>query len=191
MLQLSSLRRLIYSAALALFLATLMPVVVAAKMPYFTIDIAPGEQRPGEPVVITVRTWEDSAHTIPARFSGPDVSGLLVIRSTSQPSADIPVSLHMREPGWFDATVSLPAGDWMVVAFPDRSGWASPALSAGYPDSIALAVREPAVSEMALLISAALTLAVLAVAILVRRGMRMPPAQHSGRPVDEAAPAGR
>jgi hypothetical protein len=167
LIQLSSKGRLIYAMALGMILAALLPVTAVAKMPYFTVDITPAEPRPGESIVITMRTWEDSAHTIPAAFD-VEFSDLLVIRSASHGSPDVPVSLNMRQPGWFESTVSLPAGDWAVVAFPNRSGWATPEVPVGYPDSIAVTVREPSADGLPLLISAAVTLAVLAVIIGLR-----------------------
>ena len=40
--------------------------------------------------------------------------------------------------------MTLPAGDWTLVAFPNRAGWVSPVVPAAYPDTIPLSVGDPA-----------------------------------------------
>jgi hypothetical protein len=139
-------------AAIALALLGLLPPAGAAlaKMPYFTVETSPSEPRANEPIVVTVRTWADVTHSLPD--TSADVStglaasldSLLVVRRPG--SADIPIHLVWVDTNRFAATITLPAGDWTLVAFPDRSGWSKPAVPTGYPDVIPLAVREPSIS---------------------------------------------
>lgn len=135
-------RRAVTAIALALSLSLLTAAHATAKMPYFNVEIAPTEPVAGQPVVITVRTWADVAHTVPAPFEARDLHGLLVIRPRNGASSSIGVPLHAREPGEFQGTVVVPtAGEWTLMAFPDRSGWSSPEIMPGYPDTIAFSVR--------------------------------------------------
>lgn len=134
-------RRAVTAIALAMSLSLLTAANAAAKMPYFSVEIAPPEPVAGQPVVITVRTWADVAHTVHVPFGAPDLHGLLVIRPTNGTSSSIGVPLHARGSGEFQGTVVVPtAGDWTLVAFPDRSS-RSWEIMPGYPDTIAFSVR--------------------------------------------------
>lgn len=142
-------RRTVKRLVLAITLAVAVPLVtavsVSAKIPYFTVDVEPAVPISGEPFLVVVRTWQDSGHSIPAGFDAPEVlSGVLVARRQSRDSPDITIPLIRREPDRFEARVTLPAGDWILVAFPDRSGWPSQVVPVGYPDTISLSVRQPA-----------------------------------------------
>ena len=82
-------------------------------------------------------------HTNAAPFDWePTMDDLLAIRADNG-AAEVSVLLELREPGRFEATVTLEAGDWTIVAFPDRTGWATAEVPSGYPDSIPIAVRSP------------------------------------------------
>lgn len=173
-------RHAMTAIALAISLSLLTAAHATAKMPYFSVEIAPPEPVAGQPVVITVRTWADVAHTVPDPFEAPDLHGLLVIRPTNGSSSSIGVPLHAREPGEFQATVVVPtAGEWMLVAFPDRSGWSSPEIVPGYPDTIAFSVRAqtdvisliPAITGMAALLGVVVFLAMRGKPLLRRSGM--------------------
>jgi hypothetical protein len=142
-------RRPTFFLATTLAVLGLFPsaVAVLAKVPYFSVETSPAEPRANEPIVVTVRTWADSAHSVPSTSAnattGLDASldSLLVVRRPG--SSDIPIHLVEVEPSRFAATITLPAGDWTLVAFPDRSGWSDPVVPAGYPDVIPLPVRQP------------------------------------------------
>jgi hypothetical protein len=115
----------------------------AKDTPFFTVDMSPQHPVAGEAVVVVVRTWQDVAHTV---LEGLEDSAaldqLLVIRRAGGRSPDVPIPLQYAGPGEFHGTAFVPtAGDWTLVAFPDRTGWASPQVPAGYPDSLAFTVR--------------------------------------------------
>lgn len=132
--------------AVALVLA-LVPSGVLAYTPYFTVERSPSEPWAGEPVTIVVRTYADPGHTVPGRedelsrafgTAMTTMDNLLVARAKGSP--DVPIELHRIEIDRFEATITLPAGDWQVEAFPGRTGWSSPSLSPGYPDPIRITV---------------------------------------------------
>lgn len=128
-------------------LAALATVLIAtpasAKMPYFSLTITPADPIAGQPTMIAVRMWQDAAHRIPARFGPVALDRLLTLRSVERGPSDIPISLrYQADPDEYRATVIVPsAGEWHVVVFPDRSGWSSPQVPSGYPDTISLTVR--------------------------------------------------
>ena len=122
--------RLLRATGFAALIALSVAGPVSAKMPYFTVELTPAAPRAGEPISVVVRTWDDVQHTIPARFAASEVmDGLLVIRAAGGGSPDIPVPLRLRKPDRFVGTVTLPAGDWALVAFPNRAGWATAAVA--------------------------------------------------------------
>ena len=172
-------KRLALAATAAAALSLTMAVGVLAKMPFFTVTVDPSVPTAGEPFLVVVRTWEDVAHLRPAGFSQVGaMSGLLVARQSSGGSADIAIPLMLIAPDRFEATVNLPAGDWTLVAFPDRSGWADPSVPAGYLDTILLTVRQPLPDDAGL----AVAIAVVVVAILALPQMRFSPrfGRHRG-----------
>ena len=134
------------AVGLGVLLALGLTGVASAKgTPYFSIEISPLQPSEGEAVVVTVRTWEDVAHTVPARLvAAATLDGLIVLRSAEGDRSDIGISLDYQAPGQYRATFVVPwPGEWQLVAFPDRTGWASPIVPAGYPDAIAISVRAP------------------------------------------------
>ena len=136
--------RMVRAAAFAAIIAGSGAEPVAAKIPYFTVEITPAAPIAGEPMLIVVRFWVDAGHTNAAPFDWePTMDNLLVVRADSG-RPEVPVTLQLREPGRFEATVTLQAGDWTIVAFPDRSGWATADVPEGYPDTISIVVGEPA-----------------------------------------------
>jgi hypothetical protein len=159
--------RVVKRLAVAIALAALLPLAAAAnaaaKTPWFTVQVEPPAPIAGESFLVVVRTWEDPGHSIPARFG--DVAALddlLVVRPPRGDGPDVAVPLLPRGQDRFEASLTLPAGDWALVAFPDRAGWASPDVPLGYPDSIRLTVRAPGLD------SNALAATLLAVAALTR-----------------------
>lgn len=136
--------RVMRAVGLGVLLALGVAGVASAKgTPYFGIEISPLQPIEGEAVVVVVRTWEDVAHTVPARdVAAATLNGLIVLRSAAGDRPDIAISLSSQAPGEFRATFVVPGpGEWELVAFPDRTGWASPVVPAGYPDAIAIGVR--------------------------------------------------
>ena len=136
--------RLLRATALAAVVAGSGVEPVVAKIPHFTVDVTPAEPVAGEPIQIVVRFWADPDHTSAALFDGQlTMDDLLAIRADDG-AAEVSVLLELREPGRFEATLTLEAGDWTIVAFPERSGWATAEVPAGYPDAIPITVRGPA-----------------------------------------------
>jgi hypothetical protein len=167
-------RRTVQRLVLAITIAVAMPLAMAAsvsaKTPYFTVEIEPAVPASGQPFLVIVRTWQDADHAIPAGFDTVEaLSGLLVARQPSGDPPDIAIPLALRAPDRFEANVTLPAGDWTLVAFPYRAGWPSPNVPVGYPDTIPLSVRDASpdlTGSVALLVILAAALLVIA---LVRR----------------------
>jgi len=161
--------------AVAAILTVYMAAPVAAKMtPFFTIAIVPSQPVAGQPMVVIVRTWEDAGHTVAARFtSAAALDGLVVLRPATGSSADIAIPLRFEAPDEFRATVIAPsAGEWNLVAFPDRTGWGSPEVPPGYPDTIAVTVAPESGDATALWVVAGLAAAILAAATALAIGRR-------------------
>jgi hypothetical protein len=145
--------RALCATAVAGVLAISINAAVSAKMPFFTAEITTPSPVEGEPIVIAVRTWADVGHTSSVSFEDVgSLDGLLVVRPTGRGGGDILVPLRPREPDRFEGSVTLPAGDWVLVAFPDRSGWGTPEIPAGYPDTMSFSVRKPGVDPRAVVI---------------------------------------
>ena len=156
--------------ALAITIALAMPTSVSAKTPYFTVEIEPAVPVAGQPFLVIVRTWQDADHAIPAGLDAVEaLSGLLVARLPNGDSPEVAIPLVLREPDRFEASVTLPAGDWTLVAFPNRVGWASPVVPVGYPDAIPLSVREPAPPLTGFAAALVVLIGVLVVIVLGRR----------------------
>lgn len=174
-------KRLILAITLALATALAMAAGVSAKTPYFTVDIEPAVPVSGQPFLVIVRTWQDADHAIPAGFDAVEaLTGLLVARRPNGDSPDVAIRLALRRPDRFEASVTLPAGDWILVAFPNRAGWTSPVVPVGYPDTIPLNVREPAPALTGLAAALVVLVGVLVVMALVRRPrLTRPPAGRS------------
>jgi hypothetical protein len=162
--------RLLAEAALAAVLVLAAAVgPVTAKMPFFTVEVVPEAPIADEPVLVVVRMWTDENHTVPAAwYLEPTMDSLLVFRS-SEGNDSVPVTLHSIEPDRYEAHVTLPAGDWTLVAFPDRSGWSTPEVPSGYPDTIAYSVRERGRDV------GGLVLPLIVTGILITAGLRLRP----------------
>lgn len=169
--------RLLRATGLAAIIALSVAAAVSAKTPYFTVEITPAAPVADEPTLVVVRTWEDADHTIPARFDALEaMDGLLVFRATGGGAPDIPVPLRLRERDRFEGSVTLPAGDWTLVAFPDRTGWSTAEVPAGYPNTVALTVREPGPDLPAFVIP---LVAVAAVLVALALRLRLRPRRRS------------
>jgi len=161
--------RLLRATVLAAIVALTAAGLVSAKMPFFTVEVVPEAPIADEPVLVVVRMWADANHTSAAGWDQvPTMADLLVFRSADGDDS-VPVTLHLIEPGRYESWVTLPAGDWTLVAFPDRTGWATPEVSAGYPDTIAVSVRERGPDVGGLVIP------VIAIGVLITAGLRLRP----------------
>jgi hypothetical protein len=165
-------RRLVLAITFAVAMPLAMAASVSAKTPYFTVEVEPAIPVSGQPFLVIVRTWQDADHAIPAGLGFDAVealSGLLVARPPNGDSPDVAIPLVLRGPDRFEASVTLPAGDWTLVAFPNRAGWASPVVPVGYPDTIPLSVSEPAPALTGFAAALVVLVGVLVVIALVRR----------------------
>lgn len=154
--------------------------LVAAKFPYFSVELQPAEPQPGEPITVTVRTWADADHSQPdgLTYEGT-LTDLIEFQRTGAGGgpALVPVELQMLEPGVFHAQVSLPAGEWQLVAFPHGRGAGSD-FGPGYPEPMSIVLREEATWSLWLASGLATAFAAAAAAVFIRsRRMRVP---HEG-----------
>jgi hypothetical protein len=185
--------RALSAVGLGVVLALSAAVSASAKgTPFFTVEISPQEPVAGEPFVVVVRTWADVAHTVPAGLdTAMHLEGLLVLRSPSGDSSDLAIALQYQAPDEFRAVVVVPtAVDWKLIAFPDRTGWPSPDVPRGYPDTIAVTVRAanagvPTIAAAARLAALAGILGVLVMA--ARRARRAEPSDDPAGAVSSAA----
>jgi hypothetical protein len=144
----NGLRPVAHRALSALGLSVLVALFIAGPAlakatPFFNVEVSPPQPVAGEAFVVVVRTWDDVAHTVPARLdTAAHLDGLLVLRPVAGDSPDLAIALRYHTLDEFRATVVVPAaGEWELVAFLDRSGWGSPDVPPGYPDTIAVSVR--------------------------------------------------
>jgi len=163
-------KRLVRAITIAVAMPLAMAASVSAKTPYVTVEIEPAVPVAGQPLLVIVRTWQDADHAIPAGFDTVEVlNGLLVARRPNGDSPDVAIPLVLRGPDRFEASVTLPVGDWTLVAFPNREGWASPVVPLGDPDTIPLSVRQPAPDLTGLAAAMVVLLGVFVVIALVQR----------------------
>ena len=157
-------RSLVLGSVAALLLAV---GPVAAKIPYFTIEVSPADPVDGDVVEIVMHMWDDPGHTQPATWSpGPTLDGLIEIRG---PSERVPVTLVRLDDVTYRAEVTLSAGTWRVVAFPDGMA------GAGYPLPITVTVGAlvaDSTGSAGAGIAAGGALGIVAVAILVGGPLR-------------------
>jgi hypothetical protein len=175
----SVLRRL--SAAVALAAALLAFVVgpAAAKVSYFSIDVMPPAPTAGEPVTVVVRLWNDPAHTLPADWALPDEVMDEMVAFQSE-DAEVRVALTQFEDGSYRGTVTLPAGSWTMVPFPDGVGLGEPI--PGFQTPIAVTVSAPSPWFTPLALAATLAGAGAIAAVFGRRRQRSPRAQEARQP---------
>jgi hypothetical protein len=146
---------------------------VAAKIPYFSIEVSPADPVDGDVVVIVVRMWDDAQHTQPATWSpGPTVGGLVEVRGSG---GRVPVTLVRLDDVTYRAEVTLSAGTWQVVPFPDLVDGMPNGAAGDYPLPITVTVGSLAAdspSSAALGIAAGGALGIVAVALLVGGPLR-------------------
>ncbi len=143
------------AAALVIVALLAVPSSTLAKSPYFTVGVSPSELAVGMPIVVEVRLWGDAEHTVAGREDGfamsfaeasPVIEDLLVAQADGLP--DVRVTLRRASLDTYWGTLWLPAGEWTLLAFPDRSGWATPSVPPGYPDAISFTVSGAAESPI-------------------------------------------
>jgi hypothetical protein len=168
-------RPFLSAIGLVAFLTLSWAAPASAKItPFFTVAIVPVAPVAGQPLVVVVRTWSDAAHTIPAGLDAAEhFDRLLVLRPASGGSADIPIPLRFEAPDEFRATVIAPvAGDWSLIAFPDRTGWGLPEVPPGYPDTLVITVVPASHTDVTLWVVIGLAAASLAAASALAIGRR-------------------
>ena len=155
-------RRRIGAMFLAMALVPFGSATALAKMPFVSVEVTPAQPRADEPITIVARTWSDVDHTAAIDWGVEDLlDGLFVIRPAGDDGPDVAVDMTQTGTGRFEASISLPAGEWELVAFPDRSGWGAPAVPEGYPDRIAISVRSAGLDLLGALESLASAFAAL------------------------------
>lgn len=154
-------RRLVArSVVLGLVAAFLLAVgPAAAKVPYFSVEVSPSDPVEGDAVVVVLRMWDDAAHTRPPTWTDEfEVElGLLEFRGDS---GIVPVTFQRFDEGAYRAEVTLGAGTWQVVPFPQWGGDMI-ASSEGYSAPASVTVRERTDLTALAVVAAAGTLGIL------------------------------
>lgn len=168
-----------------LILASAAPA--AAKMPYFSVELDPAQPAADEPIIVTVRTWADAEHSQPYGFTYEETLTEVVEfqrRGAGEGPALIPVPLRMVEPDLFRAEVTLPAGEWRLVAFPHGRGALESDYGPGYPAPLEVVVRQDAgFAGWIVPVSTGLLAAAVGGALAMRRRrVRAPHQQLAPRP---------
>jgi hypothetical protein len=89
---------------------------------------------------VVVRLWNDPAHTLPADWALPgEVLDEMVAFQSED--AEVRVNQWQFEDGSYRGTVTLPAGSWTLVPFPDGAGAREPI--PGFQAPIAVTVSAP------------------------------------------------
>jgi hypothetical protein len=127
-----------------------MPTPASAKLP-FSVEVSPETPTAGEAIEITVRFWDDEAHTDPARGMRHADEFIWAVPAgpVSAAARGFPIDFVRRGKGVFHARVTLPtAGRWNLCA------WAPspcPEGSQGFPTRVELSVADPVPRETATL----------------------------------------
>jgi hypothetical protein len=175
----SRMRRLASAFAFAAALLAFVGGPAAAKVSYFSIDVTPPAPMVGEPVTVVVRLWNDPAHTILADWALPhEVLDEMVAFQSED--AEVRVDQWQFEDGSYPGTVTLPAGSWIMVPFPDGVGPREPI--PGYQTPIAVTVSAPSPWFTPLALAATIAGVGVIAAVLGRRRQRSPQAQEAPRP---------
>ena len=159
-------RHILRPLILALAAALLVAVgPVAAKVPYFSVEVSPPNPSDGDVVVVTVQMWDDADHTQPATWwPEPTIAGLLEFRGSA---GSVPVTVHRLEGATYVAEVTLAAGSWRLVAFPIGVA-RSTVPSEGYPTPVDLTVSERWDPSAGAVLIAAGTLGIFALLLAAR-----------------------
>lgn len=160
-------RRLLAALLLASATAFVLGAgIAAAKFNYFSVQLNPPSPRAGEPFTVTVRLWDDAEHTQPSTWwpAGP-LEDLIEFRGDA---GIVPVALTPFAAGEYRTEVILPAGDWLLVPFPETDGVVPGDLPAGYPEPLSVTVTSP-IDLAPLGIVAVASLSVLALSQVRRR----------------------
>ena len=163
----------------ATLLALLSTLVLAApaqaKFPPLTVEIEPLEPVAGEPFTVTVRLWDDSAHTEPAtgmpEFEGLDDLLVFAPGDGMEGVARVRVLLDSAGASVLRGEVTLPeAGTWTLSAFPFAAS--SDDLPAGYPQPMTVEVRDPSALPAGAAAGAAVLLVAIAIGVVLSRRSR-------------------
>lgn len=152
-----------WAAISAGMLLAMVASPVAAKFPYFSVELDPEQPVAGEPVTVIVRLWADPAHTDPEHWYPPTYGVIEDILEFRSGDTRLPIRLARHDDGSYRATVQLAAGDWRLVAFPGSAeGLSVP----GYPGIMAFDVEPRAAALPGAAVAAvAIVLGLIAAAI--------------------------
>lgn len=175
----SRMRQLACACAIAAALAVFVGGPAAAKVSYFSIEVTPPAPTAGEPVTVVVRLWNDPAHTLPADWALPDevLDEMVAFQSED---AEVRVDLWQFEDGSYRGTVTLPAGSWIMMPFPDGVGPREPI--PGFQTPIAVTVSDASPRFTPLALAATLAGVGAIAAVFGRRRQRSPRAQEARQP---------
>jgi hypothetical protein len=116
---------------------------VAAKMPYFSVEVNPAQPIAGEPVTVTVRFWDDAEQRQPATWAPhePTDDLLAFVPAGGTASNWVFVPLERVATSVMVGTVTLPHdGEWTLTPWPRTPEL--PAV-AGYPAATTFHVEAP------------------------------------------------
>jgi len=117
----------------------------AAKVPYFTVELQPAVPVPGAAATVVVRTFADSARTVPTEFAGLTTFPRLFCAYPPGAKATRPgsctggvwIDVQRSAADTLTGMVVFPsAGTWTLISFPEVVG----AIGPGYPDRISVPV---------------------------------------------------
>jgi hypothetical protein len=108
------------------------------KLPTFTLTVEPNPPVAGEATRVSA--------TFDISFGIEEIRGLLVLHRAAEEQDQnvIAITLQQVDSTQYEATVVIPEeGNWVLKAFPDRTGWATQEIPPGYPDTLDLVVVAP------------------------------------------------
>lgn len=184
-------------ATLFAAVATLaLAVPVQAKFPPFSVELDPARPVAGRPFTVTVRLWDDPAHTGP--FSGgpnfetvDDLLAFVPEDGVGDERRQVRVILESIGPGVLRAEVMLrEPGIWTLVPFPRSSSDPAQVAAGGYPRPLAIEVRDRSSAAPAMVAGAVvIPLGGAAIAAICLR-LRLPVRLAAARSGDRAAADG-
>ena len=125
-------RRPLYPIVAAALLGLVLVTPASAKVPHFTVEVDPQAPVAGEPITVTVRFWDDPAHTQPATWEphGSIDDMLAFVPADGESSDWVFVPLKPSGDDTLRGTVTLPSsGRWELIAWPNEQIGLPP----GYP----------------------------------------------------------
>lgn len=124
--------------ALVVVTALLVGAATAqAKIPPFEVEVLPESPIAGEPFQIVVKL--EQAIPVEVRNS---LIGLYPIADADQRLNRLHFRLGRLDDSTYHAEVTIDEpGEWVIIAFPNRTGWSVDQVPEGYPDRIPVTVR--------------------------------------------------